>query len=71
MHAKHCATAHASPGLRCAHALAWESAWPHANEFEGKEVKSRDEESGLVLSSAVQHPTGDVEMFGGQGLVAF
>ena len=41
-----------------------------ATKFVG-EGGLRDEESNLVLSSAVQHPTGDVEMFGGQGLVAF
>jgi hypothetical protein len=58
---------------RCAYALARERARHHGNEFVGEDEGwfLQDEESGLVLSSAVQHPTGNVEMFGGKGFVAF
>ena len=71
MRAKHSATAHALPRSRCAYALAWERARHHGNEFVGEGWFLQNEESDLVLSSAVQHPTGDVKMFGGKGLVAF
>lgn len=71
MRSKHSATAHALPRPRCAYALAWERTQHHGNEFVGEGVISTGGGSDLVLSSAVQHPTGDVKMFGGQGLVAF
>ena len=71
MRAKQRVAAHTAPRLRCARALAWERAQHDGHEFVGEEWFLKDEESDLALSPAVQHPTGDVEMFGGQGLVAF
>ena len=41
----------------------------HDNEFVGEGWFLQNEESDLALSSAVQHPTGNIEMLSGKGLV--